>query len=119
MLSLIHIYGATCQHLVGYAEYSQQDLMGQISTKEAEVDAAKKAKDKNAQKAAQDELDKLKEQLKMCIRDRHGPLIRFSTRLFIRRKVCSLCDMYLLRIRSYRYRKILSQCWIMRYLAIL
>lgn len=57
-------YGATCQHLVGYAEYSQQDLMGQISTKEAEVDAAKKAKDKNAQKAAQDELDKLKEQLK-------------------------------------------------------
>ena len=57
-------YGATCRHLVGYAEYSQQDLMGQISTKEAEVDAAKKAKDKNAQKAAQDELDKLKEQLK-------------------------------------------------------
>lgn len=35
--------------------------MGQISTKEAEVDAAKKAKDKNAQKAAQDELDKLKD----------------------------------------------------------
>lgn len=56
-------FGAACQHLVGYSEYSQQELVGQMSAKEAEVKAAKKAKDKNAEKAAQTEYDKLKEQL--------------------------------------------------------
>lgn len=52
-------YGSTAQHLVGYTEYSQQELMGKLnaakaSVKAAEKDAkaAKKKKDKEKEKAA-------------------------------------------------------------------
>lgn len=57
-------YTSVTKFLVGYDEYSQQALMGEINGASAEVKAAKTAKDKAAQKTAQAKLDELNKKLK-------------------------------------------------------